>query len=124
MGSVKKLVTGFAEIFVCEISIYLFGSYLRFKRLYRFLSTKPILFASKSSKCLLKFKIKVFNIVIRIAIFYKRRDIMKIKTFATFTHRQLDKQVNRFLKNDIHVLEIQTRSNWLYISAIVFYEDK
>ncbi|EUX96236.1 hypothetical protein O483_02774, partial [Staphylococcus aureus M0376] len=25
---------------------------------------------------------------------------MKIKTFATFTHRQLDKQVNRFLKND------------------------
>ncbi|EWL18953.1 hypothetical protein U544_02751, partial [Staphylococcus aureus H58191] len=26
---------------------------------------------------------------------------MKIKTFATFTHRQLDKQVNRFLKNDI-----------------------
>ncbi|EUF19078.1 hypothetical protein O714_02697 [Staphylococcus aureus M0715] len=49
---------------------------------------------------------------------------MKIKTFATFTHRQLDKQVNRFLKNDIHVLEIQTHSNWLYISAIVFYEDK
>ncbi|HDT6284774.1 TPA: hypothetical protein QF070_002772 [Staphylococcus aureus] len=49
---------------------------------------------------------------------------MKIKTFATFTHRQLDKQVNRFLKNDIHVLEIQTYSNWLYISAIVFYEDK
>ncbi|EVR96083.1 hypothetical protein P604_02782, partial [Staphylococcus aureus M1474] len=38
---------------------------------------------------------------------------MKIKTFATFTHRQLDKQVNRFLKNDIHVLEIQTHSNWL-----------
>ncbi|WP_460379427.1 hypothetical protein, partial [Staphylococcus aureus] len=37
---------------------------------------------------------------------------MKIKTFATFTHRQLDKQVNRFLKNDIHVLEIQTHSNW------------
>ncbi|MBN5841153.1 hypothetical protein JY639_13875 [Staphylococcus aureus] len=49
---------------------------------------------------------------------------MKIKTFATFTHRQLDKQVNRFLKNDIHVLEIQTHSNWLYIPAIVFYEDK
>ncbi|GAB5806010.1 hypothetical protein JMUB7522_27380 [Staphylococcus aureus] len=34
MGSVKKLVTGFAEIFVCEITIYLFGSYLRFKSLY------------------------------------------------------------------------------------------
>ncbi len=29
MGSVKKLVTGFAEIFVCEITIYLFGSYLQ-----------------------------------------------------------------------------------------------
>lgn len=25
MGSVKKLVTGFAEIFVCEITIYLFA---------------------------------------------------------------------------------------------------
>ncbi|MCG1682777.1 hypothetical protein K4T88_10770 [Staphylococcus epidermidis] len=50
---------------------------------------------------------------------------MKIKTFATFTHHQLDKQVNEFLKNDdIHVLEIQTHSNWLYISAVVFYEDK
>lgn len=34
MGSVKKLVTGFAEIFVCEITIYLFGSYFRFKSLY------------------------------------------------------------------------------------------
>lgn len=35
-ADVKKLVTGFAEIFVCEISIYLFGSYLRFKSLYKF----------------------------------------------------------------------------------------
>lgn len=33
---------------------------------------------------------------------------MKIKPFATFTHRQLDKQVNEFLKNDILVLEIRT----------------
>ena len=40
MGSVKKLVTGFAEIFVCEITIYLFGSYLRFKSLYKFLGIK------------------------------------------------------------------------------------
>ena len=30
----KKLVTDFAQIFVCEISIYLFGSYLSFKSLY------------------------------------------------------------------------------------------
>jgi hypothetical protein len=34
----KKLVTGFAQIFVCEIKIYLFGSYLRFKSVYRHLS--------------------------------------------------------------------------------------
>ncbi len=40
MGSVKKLVTGFAEIFVCEITIYLFGSYFRFKSLYRVLDRK------------------------------------------------------------------------------------
>ena len=36
----KKLVTGFAQIFVCEISIYLFGSYLRFKSLCMFLGIK------------------------------------------------------------------------------------
>ncbi len=47
MGSVaynwavsKKLVTGFAQIFVCEIKIYLFGSYLRFKSVYRLLGIK------------------------------------------------------------------------------------
>ncbi|GAB5803181.1 hypothetical protein JMUB7527_28640 [Staphylococcus aureus] len=40
---------------------------------------------------------------------------MKIKTIATFTHRQLDKQVDRDLKNDNHVLGYQTYSNWLYI---------
>ena len=36
----KKLVTGFAQIFVCEIKIYLFGSYLRFKSVYRLLGIK------------------------------------------------------------------------------------
>ena len=36
----KKLVTGFAQIFVFENSIYLFGSYLRFKSLYKFLGIK------------------------------------------------------------------------------------
>lgn len=40
MGSVKKIDTGFAQIFVCEIRIYLFGSYLRFKSLYTFLGIK------------------------------------------------------------------------------------
>lgn len=40
MDSVKKLVTGFAQIFVFENSIYLFGSYLRFKSLYTFLGIK------------------------------------------------------------------------------------
>ena len=52
------------------------------------------------------------------------KEFLKVsKVIETFTHFQLDKQVNRFLKNDIRVLEIQRHSNWLYISAIVFYED-
>ena len=36
----KKLVTGFAQIFAFGNSIYLFGSYLRFKSLYKFLGIK------------------------------------------------------------------------------------
>ncbi|EYN25519.1 hypothetical protein W138_02726 [Staphylococcus aureus DAR3599] len=36
----KKLVTGFDQILVCGIRIYLFGSYLRFKSLCRFLGIK------------------------------------------------------------------------------------
>ncbi|HHT9219012.1 TPA: hypothetical protein ACT77E_002744, partial [Staphylococcus aureus] len=36
----KKINTGFAQIFVCGIRIYLFGSYLRFKSLFRFLGIK------------------------------------------------------------------------------------
>ncbi|WP_440870360.1 hypothetical protein, partial [Staphylococcus shinii] len=36
----KKLVTGFAQILVGVIKIYLFGSYLRFKSLYTFLGIK------------------------------------------------------------------------------------
>ena len=36
----KKFDTGFAQIFVCENSIYLFGSYLRSKSLYKFLGIK------------------------------------------------------------------------------------
>ena len=36
----QKFDTGFARILVCEIKIYLFGSYLRFKSLCRFLGIK------------------------------------------------------------------------------------
>ncbi|HEN4177114.1 TPA: hypothetical protein U5V58_002662 [Staphylococcus aureus] len=36
----KKLVTGFAQIFAFGNSIYLFGSNLRFKSLYKFLGIK------------------------------------------------------------------------------------
>ena len=36
----KKLLTGFAQIFICEMRMYLFGSYLRFKSLYTFLGIK------------------------------------------------------------------------------------
>lgn len=39
-GQCLKIVTGFAQIFVCEIKIYLFGSYLRFKSQYKFLGIK------------------------------------------------------------------------------------
>ncbi|PTK58098.1 hypothetical protein BUZ61_10715 [Staphylococcus nepalensis] len=38
----KKLATGFTQIFIGEVRIYLFGSYLRFKSLYRFLGIKTI----------------------------------------------------------------------------------
>ncbi len=48
---------------------------------------------------------------------------MKIKTFATFTHHKLDSQVNNFLEKNIKVLEIQTNSNWLYISTTIIYEN-
>jgi hypothetical protein len=48
---------------------------------------------------------------------------MKIKTFATFTHHKLDSQVNIFLEKNIKVLEIQTNSNWLYISTTIIYEN-
>ncbi|HFE7678687.1 hypothetical protein, partial [Mammaliicoccus sciuri] len=36
----KKIDTGFAQIFTFGNSIYLFGSYLRFKSLYKFLGIK------------------------------------------------------------------------------------
>ncbi len=36
----QKFDTGFAQIYVFENSIYLFGSYLRFKSLYTFLGIK------------------------------------------------------------------------------------
>ncbi|WP_199186467.1 hypothetical protein [Staphylococcus simulans] len=39
-GQCLKIVTGFAQIFAFENSIYLFGSYLRFKSLYMFLGIK------------------------------------------------------------------------------------
>lgn len=40
MGSVLKIDTGFAQILVGVIKIYLFGSYLHFKSLYTFLGIK------------------------------------------------------------------------------------
>lgn len=36
----KKLFTGFYQILVCGIRMYLFGSYLRFKSVYRLLGIK------------------------------------------------------------------------------------
>ena len=36
----KKFDTGFAQIFVCEKQLFLFGSHLRFKGLYRILNIK------------------------------------------------------------------------------------
>ncbi len=35
-GQCYKIVIVFAGIFVCEISIYVFGSYFRFKSVYKF----------------------------------------------------------------------------------------
>ena len=39
-GQCLKNVTGFAQIFVCEKQLFLFGSHLRFKRRFRFLGIK------------------------------------------------------------------------------------
>ena len=36
----KKFDTGFAQIFVCEKQLFLFGSHLRFKSRFRFLGIK------------------------------------------------------------------------------------
>lgn len=57
----KKLVTGFAQIFVCEIKIYLFGSYLRFKSVYRLLGIKLYDLPPESLKCPLKIQIKAYK---------------------------------------------------------------
>lgn len=54
----KKLVTGFDQILVGVIKIYLFGSYLRFKSLYKFLGIKTIWITPKSLKCPLKIQNK------------------------------------------------------------------
>lgn len=58
----KKLVTGFAQIFVCGIRIYLFGSYLRFKSLYMFLGIKLYDTPLNLQNAPLKFKISVLKI--------------------------------------------------------------
>ncbi|MCH4472813.1 hypothetical protein MKR32_12005 [Staphylococcus haemolyticus] len=55
-GQCLKIVTGFAQIFVCEIKIYLFGSHLCFKSQYKFLGIKNYINNSNFSK--FSFKIK------------------------------------------------------------------
>lgn len=57
----KKLATGFAQIFVCEIKIYLFGSYLRFKSRYKFLGIKLYDLPLNLQNTPLKFKIRVLD---------------------------------------------------------------
>ena len=54
----KKLVTGFAQFFVCEIKIYLFGSYLRFKSVYKFWDIKLYDLPLILQNTLLKFKVR------------------------------------------------------------------
>ena len=58
----KKLVTGFAQIFACEINIYLFGSYLRFKNLCTFLGIKLYSSPLNLRNTPLKFKIRILKI--------------------------------------------------------------
>src|SRR5699024_6428561 len=59
----KKLVTGFAQILVGVIKIYLFGSYLHFMSLYTFLVIKLFELPLNLYNDSLKFKIKVFKIL-------------------------------------------------------------
>ena len=75
----KKLVTDVAQILVCEISIYLFGSYLRFKRLCMFLGIKLYDLPLNLLNTPLKFKIKVFNFLISLVIkFAERRSFLYV----------------------------------------------
>ena len=59
----QKFDTGFAQIFAFGNSIYLFGSYLRFKSLYKFLGIKLYELPLILQNTPLKFKIKVFKIL-------------------------------------------------------------
>jgi hypothetical protein len=54
----KKIVTGFTQIFVCEIRIYLFSSYLRFKSLKIILGINIYKIPLNALKSTLKLQIK------------------------------------------------------------------
>ncbi|NUY94832.1 hypothetical protein HU721_13415 [Staphylococcus aureus] len=54
----KKIGTGFAQIFVGGIRIYLFGSYLGFKSVYKFLDIKLYDLPLILQNAPLKFKIR------------------------------------------------------------------
>ncbi|MCI2939828.1 hypothetical protein [Staphylococcus haemolyticus] len=56
-GQCLKIVTGFAQIFVFGIKIYLLGSHLRFKSQYKFLGIKNYI----NNSNFLKFSFKIKN---------------------------------------------------------------
>ena len=69
----KIAITDFAQIFVYKGSIYLFGSYLRFKSLYKFLGIKLYDLLLNLQNAPLKFKIQAFKILILIMIKFTKK---------------------------------------------------
>lgn len=61
-GQCLKIITGFAKNLWCEFKIYLFGSYLRFKHLYRILDIKLRKYLVFLQNGPLKLKIKALKI--------------------------------------------------------------
>src|SRR5699024_10246042 len=74
MGSVLKISHWFLEKSFCEIRIYLFCSYLRFKSLYKFLGIKLYDSPLKLQNTPLKFKIKAFKILILLVIKFAKKE--------------------------------------------------
>lgn len=72
-GQCLKTVTGFVKNLRCELKIYLFGSHLRFKGLYRILDIKLRKYLVFLQNAPLKLKIKALKFFVRVMIKFVKR---------------------------------------------------